>query len=525
MLLSCLRPALFAAVVLFFSPLVRADEVRLSEISRLPDGSARITVSGSSALPVALQSSSDLKSWADLQTFVLNGNPVVYTDSAASSVGRRLYRVRTVENSSTQLSDLGDLQNRVFPAPENVNTIQYSPDGRLGFIAWRDQQLIFRERSGSGSWSEQLVNSEGNTFKPYLVFDFSAPREDYRFQPSAVLLYDSSSRPHIFQVSGRDIEHFTRNSTWSLAERIPNPQANGNLAVLEGAIGPNDVVHFAVLTSGSSRNLTYGSNKGGQWSWTTISTVSEPPLTYWAPPFAPRWLSLAVDSQNNAHIVFRSSLDLTYDSAGHPRAYSELKYASNASGQWSTAVVQRPQDLSGEAANGASIAIGPDNKPAIVSWYDERADTGSAQESRMYFHQPDGNGNWSSTVIATAPDGYVAGDGPKGTGFSPYLRFDSRGRAHIVFLDHAGEHFGGIGQQEYAGNVRHGWWNGSSWSFETISSQTVPLQQEAVYPAFAVSGNELAVTFLQRDTQWNLSSFPPLSNSKYYFRFVTKPLS
>ena len=142
----------------------------------------------------------------------------------------------------------------------------------------------------------------------------------------------------------------------------------------------------------------------------------------------------------------------------------------------------------------------------------------------MYYHQPDGNGNWSSTVIATSPDNYVAGDGPKGTGFSPSLRFDARGRAHIVFLDHAGEHFGGIGQQEYAGNVRHGWWNGNSWSFETLYSQTAPLQQEAVYPAFALSQNELALTFLQRDTQWNLGSFPPLSNSKYYFRFLTRSL-
>ncbi len=515
---------LFATLWLGSFFLSNAQEVRLSQIVRLPDGRTQVTISGLSPSPVALQCSSDLKSWSDLQTYTLNGSPVTFTDG--SSAGHRVYRVGSVASVPSMLPDLGDLQNRVFPAPEGLNTVQFAPDGKLGFITWRDQQLIYRERNTSGSWSEQVINSEGNSFKPYLVFDFSAPREDYRFQPSAVLLYDSSSSPHIFQVSGREIEHFTRNSNngWSLTERISNPQANDNLAVLEGSVGPNNVFHFAALSAGSPRNLTYGSNKNGSWSWTTISTVVDPPLTYWAPPFAARWLAMAVDSQNNAHIAFRSSFDLTYDSAGHPRAYSELKYASNASGQWSTAIVQKPQDLSGEAANGASIAIGPDNKPVIVSWYDERADTGSAQESRLYYHQQDGNGNWSLDVIATSPDGYAAGDGPKGTGFSPSLRFDSRGRAHIVFLDHAGEHFGGIGQQEYAGNVRHGWWNGSSWSFETLYSQNAPLQQEAVYPAFAVSGSEIAVTFLQRDTQWNLGSFPPLSDSKYYFRFLIRPL-
>jgi hypothetical protein len=252
--------------------------------------------------------------------------------------------------------------------------------------------------------------------------------------------------------------------------------------------------------------------------------VGDPPLTYWAPPFAARWLALAVDANNAAHIAFRSSLDLTYDSASHPRASSELKYASNASGQWQTVIVSKPRDLSGEAANGASIAIGPDNKPRILSWYDERGDGGSAEESRLYFHEQDGSGNWNKSVVVSRAEGYVAGDGNKGAGFSPYLRFAPNGTAHILYLDHAGEHFGNVGQQEYAGNVRHAWWNGSGWSFETVYRQDSPLKQESVYPAFAVSNSELAVAVLDRATQWNYGSFPPLSNSKYYFRFFTKPI-
>jgi hypothetical protein len=219
-------------------------------------------------------------------------------------------------------------------------------------------------------------------------------------------------------------------------------------------------------------------------------------------------------------------MDITKDSAGHPRAYSILRYASNKNGSWQNQVVQTPADQSGEAANGASIAIAGDGKPRIVSWYDERADSGSAQESRLYFHQQDANGNWSGQIIFQSPDGYSAGDGPKGTGFSPHLRYDQSGRAHILFLDHAGEHFGSVGQQEYAGNLRHAWSNGSSWSVETVARQTNPLQQQIVYPTFAMSGNEMAVTYLERNTQWDFSSFYTVASSKsqYSFRFLTKPL-
>jgi hypothetical protein len=499
---------------------VKGQDLRIIGVTRLENGQIQVSASGSSPNPVDLQASSDLSSWSTIQTLSANHGSLVFTDSM--SAGERIYRLHTTP-APTQLADLADSPNRVFEAPEGFNTIQYAPNGTLGFIAWRDRDLILRERSANGTWSEQTVDSLGNVFKMLLVFDFSGPREDYRFQPSSALAYDSASRPHIFQVNGKSIIHYTRNGNgaWAEAERIGDPYANADLSVLEAAIGPNDVIHFTALCAGSPANLAYGSNRSGQWSWSSIASVTSAALTYWAPPFAARWLSMAIDSRNNAHLAFRTSMDLTTDAFGHPRAYSLLKYASNVSGQWQTALVLAPFDNSGEAANGASIAIGSDDKPRIASWFDERGDGGSAQESRLYYHQLNGDGSWVSSVVATAPDGYSAGDGPKGTGFSPQLRFDNRGNAHILFLDHAGEHFGGIGQQEYAGNLRHGWWNGSGWSFETLARQTSPLLQEIVYPTFALNGGELAVTYLQRDTQWNLTSYPPLSNSTYYFRFLT----
>jgi hypothetical protein len=520
---SVVALASFAALIQ--SSTSMAQSLRVSEVKKLANGQTQVTATGTSANSVVLESSSDLKSWSPVTTFPANSSAMSYTDAAGGSP--RFYRLRdgAVQPAPAQLTDLATMPNRVFAAPEGAATVQYAPDGKLAFVAWRDHDLIVRERTTAGAWTEAVVNSLGNTFVPLLTFDFSGARNDFSFQPSVGIAYDSQSRLHIFQGYGKSIIHYTRNgSTWTEAERIADNLADSNIAVLEVAVGAGDVFHFAALSAGWSRNLTYGSNRGGSWNFVEISKVQEAPMTYWAPPFAPRWLSLAVDSRNGAHIAFRSEMTTTYDLGGHPRAYSELKYASNASGGWNTTLIMTPFDQSAEADNGSSIAVGPDDKPYIVSWYDERADSGSAQESRLYFHQRDAAGNWSYNIIAQTPDNYIAGDGAKGTGFSPYLRFDNRGRAHIVFLDHAGEHFSNIGQQEYAGNLRHAWLEGGVWSSETLFRQTNPLLEQGVFPAFAMSGSELAVTFVERKTQWNLSSYPPMSNSTYYFRFMTKPL-
>jgi hypothetical protein len=443
------------------------------------------------------------------------------TDSAVASA---TFTISNPTAPASNLPDLANLPNRVFPAPEAFDTVQYAPNGKLGFIVWRDQQLIFRERSTGGTWSEDVVSNGGGVFKMLTAFTYSGLREDYKFQPAAILLYDSASQAHVFQASGRNISHYVRGSSgWLLTETISASLANADVAVLVGAVGPNNTFHLGALSAGLSRNLTYASNRTGQWTWNVISTVTEAPLSYWAPPYAPRWLSLAVDSRNAAHFAFRNSMTLTYDNASHPRAYSELRYANNTSGQWVTTLVQKPDDITAEAANGMSIAIAPDDRPRIVSWYNDRGEGGSSSNSRMFYHEPNGTG-WARTTILSSPDGYVAGDGPKGTGFSPYLRFDASGRPHILFLDHASEHFYNIGQQEYAGNLRHAWRNGSTWSFDTIYRQNAPLAGQIVYPAFAIRGNEMAVTLLQRNTQWKMTSYPPISDSTYLFRFFTKSI-
>jgi hypothetical protein len=125
--------------------------------------------------------------------------------------------------------------------------------------------------------------------------------------------------------------------------------------------------------------------------------------------------------------------------------------------------------------------------------------------------------------VTSRPIGYIAGDDEKGAGAYPYLRFDLSGRPHIVFTDHASQHF--PSQNEYAGHVRHAVRNGSIWNVETLLMQDKPLEQQALFPAFAMNNSELALVVLERLTTWNTQVNPQVATSNYKMRFVARPLN
>jgi hypothetical protein len=513
----------FSTVLCALLGTVSAAAQSLTGPIRMPDGSIEMSVHGSGGEQVILQGSGDMKSWVDLQSYQLNGTPAVY-QQAVTGVQHNFFRLKTVSTvpSGSILPPLSDSPNSIFVAGEGFDTLQFAPNGNLGFIFWKGRDLMFRERHPSGGWVEQIVSGGGN------LFQHNINRTDYKFQPPALLLYDSNSQPHVFRVSGgKSIAHMTRsdssNSNWTQLESLENHAANASISMLVGTIGSDDKFHLAAVSNSDSPNLTYGSNRHGSWSWNNVSSIGAFPTHYLAPSYAPRWLSLAVDSQNAAHLVFRPEYRIAFV-GGYVRAYNELAYASNRSGQWSVQIVQKPRDDSGEAGHGTSIAIGPDDRPYIASWHNERGPGGSAENSRLFFQSQDGSGNWTRTEVISRPDGYIAGDGEKGTGFAPYLRFDPQGRPHILFLDHGSEHFWESGQSEYAGHIRHAWRENGQWQVESIYRQTIPMREQMIYPAFAMNGNEIVVTGLQRETQWNMSGYPPTVNSTYRFIYTTGTL-
>ena len=417
---------LFSACALLLFAMGREAKSQTVTLSaRQAQGQVLVQISGPAGARGTLHTSADLRSWAPFQDFTLaNGTAAI---SVPSSAGIRFYSARQ-SGPIVTLPDLAALPNSVFTPGEGFDTAQYAPDGKLGFIVWKNGSLVLRERSTAGSWAESTVTTGGP------AFDLS-PKLRYTPQPAAVLLYDSSSQAHVFKANASAVQHFSKNGgSWTQASTINAP---GAISRFVAGIGRDNSFHLGLHVGGS---LVYA-NSRNSWSWTNVDSAQQDPS--WMPgSYSRRWLSLAIDSKGAAHFVYRPAFDFSRHPEGYMRAYTKLKYASNRSGAWASQTIREPDDNSGEAGSGQSVAIGPNDLPVIASWYNERGDGGSSQWSRLQFYEMNSSGQWSRSEVASRPISYIAGDGEKGTGASPYVRFDLQGRPHIVFTDHAAELYG-----------------------------------------------------------------------------------
>lgn len=499
---------------------------------------AGMRIIGTATQASTLQASSDFRTWNDLQTLSANES-INYYDYDSGFMATRFYRLHSTNSSgststnsivppivlpppptpapSGNLANLSTLPNSVFISNEGFDTLQFAPSGQLGFIVWKNQELIYRQRETDGRWSEQVISGDGSIFAP----STSSYAQEWQFEPRAVLLFDSASAPHILKLSGNQIIHYVRNGSgqWSQSS-ISASAVGGSFKYFAAAMGAGNVLHIALVGSENSPSISYGSNRDGSWNWSRVTGMTGSPDGYYHQSYAPRFFSLAVDSRNFAHLTFCPEFGLPRGPEGYLRPYDQLHYANNRNGYWIDEKIVDVADGSGEAGLGASIAIGPDDQPAVASWYDERASTGSSQWSQLLYLHRDSSGAWSQSTVTGAPDGYAAGDGDKGSGFAPYLRFDNQGRAHIIFSDHASEHFS-TGQNEYAGQIRHAVLNGN-WSFETLYRQSDPLARQMIYPAFAVNGSEIVSIGLERQTTW-ASADNRLATSAYVFIMIDRP--
>jgi hypothetical protein len=485
--------------------------VQSATLQRLPGPAHpyRFTVSAS-ATSLVVEASSDFVNWTQISTVAASGSPTIVTDSESATFGKRFYRTRT---QVPALPDLTQLPNTVFMAGEGFNTLQYAPNGKLGFIAWRGRDLLYRERNGT-AWTERVIGAFGRVYT-------AGAHEEYRFQPHAALLYDSQSRARILWLSGSTVRHHVQQSDGSFSEAasISLASAGTSFALFTATIGRNDAFHVAVVAAQNNGAVSYGSNKSGAWQWSQITNVTGDPRGFFKQSYAPRWFSMAVDSQNAAHITFCPQFAMPFGPEGYVKPNNELHYATDRGGAWASQRIAWVADASGDAGAGASIAIAPNDQPAIAAWYNERWPTGSSEFCRLHYYTRDASGNWTQQLIADRTAGYIAGDGDKGTGFAPYLRFDSRGRPNIAFCDDAAQHF--PYQNEYAGNLRHAYHDGSRWVTRTVYQQTAPLDRQVIYPAMATFGSEIVFMGLDRRTVW---SDYKTATSTYTFFFVPMPL-
>lgn len=404
-----------------------------------------------------------------------------------------------------QLEDRLNPSGSVIPAGE-FNWMQYSPTGELGQLVWNGGTLVYRSRV-AGGWQDSTVASSG----VFTAASYNSADQVQTASETAQLVFTSDGTPHALFLEkvwngyiGKyqsQIRHLARvNGTWRDAGTVtPNWTSSwgGNNFVAEA--GANNSIHLIftetnVAATGvgnfGSGSLYYATNASGAWAFSKVADTADLNHDVWftGGRWAPRFLSLAVDSQNKAHVTYTPQF---YIAGAFSTVNSTLMYATNRTGAWSSQVVMAPLDGTADAGLGASVAVGPGDQIAVASYYVDRYSTGSPQSSQLLYHTLSG-GTWTRSVVTSSPDGYVAGDGARFTGFAPQLFFDSAGRANITFSDEAGEHLPVSYANQFAGQIRLATLNGSSWALQTVYRQTDPVANQLFYPVAAAFNGQVA---------------------------------
>jgi hypothetical protein len=396
------------------------------------------------------------------------------------------------------------LENRLTPSGSQIpagefNWTQYSPTGTLGQLIWDGQTLVYRTRVGDTWQSETVANSTDFTRPQY-----SSVSQLEAASRTAQLLYTSDGTAHALFLEyvyhwqtntyQTEIQNYKRTSNgWVHVETItPKWQSEWGPNNLVAVAGANNSIHLiftetnvAATAAGQfgEGTLWYATNKTGRWTFAKIANTADMDFDVWfaGGRWAPRFLSLAVDAQNNAHVTYCPEF---YISGAFGTVHSNLMYASNSSGSWQSQLVQGAIDGTADAGLGASVAVAPNGTVAIASYYVDRYPTGSPLSSWLMYHilTP---GGWVTTTVVSTPDGYVAGDGPNFTGFAPQLTFNSQSDPTIVFSDEAGQHLPVSYANEVAGQIRTATWSGTQWNVSTVFHQTNPLVNQLFYPVSA----------------------------------------
>ncbi len=400
-----------------------------------------------------------------------------------------------VEHLEDRLTPAGS----VIPAGE-FNWMQYSPTGELGELVWNGGNLVYRSRV-QGSWQQATIASAGRDFTS-AQYDSTGDVE--KASQIAQLVFTSDGTPHALFLEKQwnsgvgkyqtIIKHFARmTSGWRQVETIVPPWlSQWGPSNLVATAGSSHSIHLIFTETNAAAtgvgnfgggSLFYATNSSGRWGFSKIADTADLSQDVWfvGGRWAPRFLSLALDAQDHAHVTYTPKF---YIAGAFSTVESTLMYATNRGGSWNSQVVMSPQDGTADAGLGASIAVTPNGQIAIASYYVDRYPTGSPQSSQLMYHTLV-NGRWTHAVVARTPDGYVAGDGPRFTGFAPQLYFDSAGRANIVFSDEAGQHLPITYANEFAGQIRLATLYGSTWSIRTVFRQTDPIHNQLLYPIAA----------------------------------------
>ncbi|MBH8566085.1 hypothetical protein I8748_28675, partial [Nostoc sp. CENA67] len=304
--------------------------------------------------------------------------------------------------------ELTRLEDRLTPANSvpagEFNWLQATPAGGLSELVWVGTTLTYRTRAGLGWDEEPVVAGSGYASSTY-------PDRDtvQRASQAAQLAFTADGTAHAFLLApgfdaslgvGVDgVRHYTRGAGgWALTETIPlGPNPAGPFTPpadnLTAAVGPGGVFHLlahrtvqqSTIGSVGQGELLYATNKSGAWAAGRALLTGDQGQDVFSSGdrFAPRFLSIAADSQNFAHITYSTGF---FSAGSFAAVRSDLGYATNRTGAWVGETVYGPPDGTGDAALGASVAVAPGDVPAVASYFVDRAPTGSPASSQLLYH-------------------------------------------------------------------------------------------------------------------------------------------
>jgi hypothetical protein len=229
------------------------------------------------------------------------------------------------------------------------------------------------------------------------------------------MVTDSQERIHVVYVidevgSGRQLFYATNETGTWIYQILDNQEIGSNISI---AVDSNDNLH---IVYSSNYTLKYASKKLGVWNYYTIDDLS------------PYSSSVAADSLGKAHISYVVS--------------SGLKYATNTSGTWQTIYVETSSDVAGET----DIAIDLYDK-AHVSYYD--------RNSKDLKYATNVSGNWQKETVDSNGD---VGD------FSS-IAVDALNFVHIGYMDRVY-----LGSMEFSNFIKYATRSSEGWTTQTVDS-------------------------------------------------------
>lgn len=461
---------------------------------------------------------------ADAKTWVEGSRP-----------GEPLRKVAFESDRFVAFGDYGLRGEAIFPEPPTpisptipnfpllrisgggLSALTFLPSGQVGtFLANEGTD------PDSGAPEREFYYSEWNLAAGARPANAALVAERGQFLREAMVLTDSFGRLYLFADSGGEMTQYRREGAEWIPVRkweMPTEHLAGAAGldgsfhfvaaeVVDSGTGGADIVHVRLSANGQINQEVIASNV----RIVDVTQMSDFDDLIDYRNHEARNLGIAVDKLGVTHVVFSGGRVQTPIFANGQiigtEIRSDLRYARKAAGgNWENRVILAPPggEFGDYGGLGASIAAAPNGVVAVAASIIPRVRTGSPGVARLVYTEIGDTLNWRTVNQVSAV--YRMGDGERGTGLFPRLGFDGRSRPHIIYTDHASEHFPGRGAKSFSGQVRYSHWSPGGWNHSTIFDRggARPMDSQIFHPALAVR-EDGSVAILANAYRWSATS-------------------